>query len=47
MSILGDAVVPYQLASVKLSNGTTDNLQSITSMKAHEVQSFEVKEYHH
>ena len=45
--ILGTAGAPYQVTSIKLPNGTTDNFQSITFMNAYEKRSFEVREYHH
>lgn len=38
---------PYQITSIKDPNGTTENFQSITFMKAYENTSFEVREYHH
>lgn len=46
-SIWGTAGAPYQVTSIELPGGTTDNFQSITSMYAYQKRSFEVREYHH
>lgn len=37
------AGAPYQVTSVEEASGPTENFQSITSMGAYEMQSFEVK----